>query len=109
MKKSFYVCSEMNKLREALTLRGIHWTDMSDIEDFFWICRTWFWHRDNKVSVIHGYGTYGGIQFGRDGELLEVYSTLTGNEPIGHLTAADIIRMIFKGQKDENGTEIAGA
>lgn len=101
MKKDFYVCDEMSKLREELDKRNIRWRDFTEIYDGHWICRTRFWHKDKKVSVIHGYGTYGGIMFGCDQGLLEVWSELIDDQPVGHLTAEDIIRMIFKEERHE--------
>ena len=63
------VCKEMQKLRDWLDENEICWEDVS--EDFgkgipseidyeLWICRTHFEVKGHEISVINGYGTYGG-------------------------------------------------
>jgi len=93
------VCEEMQKLRDWLDENNIDWEDMS--EDFskgsiddFWICRTWFEIKDRKISVINGYGTYGGIRFldGKNEGLLEIMGL--DDDVIGHMTADDVIAAI---------------
>ena len=90
----FYVCDEMKKLREGLDERGIVWEDAtSEYKDGLWICRTHFWYKGNRVSVIHGHGSYGGYDFiTKDQQLLEYYD---GNsEPTGWLTADGVFELL---------------
>jgi hypothetical protein len=48
--------------------------------------------------VIHGRGTYGGVScFGKDHGLLECM--IGNNEPIGYLTAEDVIEMVKEKQQ----------
>lgn len=65
------VCKEMQKLRDWLDENKIPWEDVSEdfcrfnlnkIEHEMWICRTHFNIKGHKVSVINGYGTYGGVR-----------------------------------------------
>lgn len=96
------VCEEMKKLRDWLDKNNIPWVDHS--EDFgmtgkmsMFICRTHFNADNHKVSVINGFGTYGGFS---DFEcsnrgLLEVMSDLFNDgEPVGYLTADELIEML---------------
>lgn len=91
----FYVCEEMQKLRDGLTARGIEWKDSTQRGPAYWICRTHYKHNKNKWSVVHGFGTYGGFShFSKDAQLLEcMYG---GNEPIGWLTAAEVFKLMDK-------------
>lgn len=88
------ICEEMLKLRDWLNENGIGWEDVSDE----WISRTHFVVNDCFFSVVHGRGTYGGVScFGKDYGLLEC---MIGNhEPIGYLTAEDVIEMIKEKQQ----------
>ncbi len=59
------VCDEMKKLRQMLDERKIPWEDASDAfeenKEFpMWICRTHFKYKGLNISVINGFGTYGG-------------------------------------------------
>jgi len=94
----FHVTPEMVRLRSDLDMLGIEWKDQSSvIPEDHWICRTWFWINHNKWSVIHGYGTYGGYSYwlDRDDMRLELTtSTQNGGEPIGYLTAKEIIELV---------------
>lgn len=96
----YRVTEEMKKLRAWLDENNIKWEDDSSWLDF-WVCRTHFWYDDYMWSVIHGYGTWGGFGLnGNDGELLEVMVTaVNGGNPVGWLTAKDVIGFI----KNENG------
>ena len=98
----FYICSEMQKLREYLDKNQIVWSDNSDDWEVAWICRTRFKYKKVTWSVIHGYGTYGGIDYfsGMDDQSLEVM--IDCKEPIGYLTAADIIELMEKWEKGKN-------
>jgi len=88
----FYVCEEMQKLRDGLDERKIPWKDLTD-KDALWICRTHFWIKGDRWSVVHGYGSYGGFSiFEKDKQLLEcMYG---GNEPDGWLTADEVLKMV---------------
>lgn len=70
------------------------------------IARTHFEYKGIKVSVINGFGTYGGwagangAQKEEDNEgLLEVM--VSGSEPCGWLTAVEAIRFIEEKVNDE--------
>jgi hypothetical protein len=94
----FEIVEEMQKLREWLDQNGIEWEDESD-ENFcyLWIVRTHFTYKDHHVSVVNGYGTYGGFNsFETDNEgLLEMMigeiDENSENDPIGYLTADQVI------------------
>lgn len=108
------MCDEMKKLRKELDKRGIHWKDVSSIMpecvidemvskgiDRVYadstIFRTHFEYGGYKFSVIYGYGTYGGKSAftGHDSGLLECMTEkVNGGEPVGHLTAADVIAIV---------------
>ena len=89
----FYVCNEMQKLRDGLTERGIEWKDSTQKEPAYWICQTHYKYNKNEWSVIHGFGSYGGFShFSKDAALLECMCG--GNEPVGWLTAADVFKMM---------------
>ena len=87
------VCEEMKKLRKWLDENNIEWKDLSTNMPFNNICRTHFTVNGYFFSVIHGYGSYGGWDsFYRDQGLLEC---MIGNhEPVGWLTAEDIVEQI---------------
>ena len=108
MNMPFRVCSEMEDLREYLTKHNIEWWDKSYTKDEYWICRTHFMINHNNWSVIHGFGTYGGICTfsNRDWCLLELMtSALNGGEPIGNLSAKQVIEYIeqeIKGNENKD-------
>lgn len=87
---------EMIKLRNALDERKIAWVDKSDdmgrsfpFLDMM-IYRTAYDYGGIKWSVISGFSTFGG-----DKGLLEVW--ISNSDPIGSLTAKDILTMMGKG------------
>ena len=93
------VANQMQQLRAYLDNRGIAWIDKSDDFDSLWICRTHFEFMNYNWSVINGYGTYGGINAGckyNNGLLELMVSCVNGGEPIGDLTANDIISIMEK-------------
>lgn len=61
MKSNFPPCEEMLKLRKRLTETGIEWNDCSTEM----MCQTRFRFGKLSVSVINGWGSYGGIRSGR--------------------------------------------
>ena len=93
----------MQKLREWLDQNGIEWKEKSD-EDFcyLWIVRTKFTYKDRHVSVINGYGTYGGfntLETDNEGLLEMMIGEIdenSANEPIGYLTADQVITYLEK-------------
>jgi hypothetical protein len=62
------------------------------------ICRTWLWIGERKISVINGFGTYGGIHtmyddYPNNHGLLEIM--VDGmDDVIGNLTSDDVIKII---------------
>ena len=88
------VCEEMQRLRNKLDEENIEWKDKSN--DF--VCRTHFYYGINKISVINGEGTYGGLDNGKNIGLLEMM--INYHDPIGYLNADEVIKKL-KGM-DEN-------
>lgn len=93
------LCAEMKKLRDYLDSTCIPWEDNSETVHLP-IERTHFFVKKNgcKWSVIHGYGTYGG--WSRydpiDKGLLELLAEdVNDGDPVGYLTAEDVIRLIL--------------
>lgn len=110
------ICKEMIKLRKLLTARGISWQDASVIypeekiemlfksigqklgqeRQFFdlTIYRTHFDINGTHYSAINGFGTYGGFEpyENKNHGLLELM--IDDNDPVGWLSANDIINMI---------------
>jgi len=89
------ICAEMTKLREYLDNHDISWSDDSDDCGFIWMCRTKFYVNHCHFSVINGVGSYVGVNAGckHNAGLLELWIIGKG-EPIGHLTAEDVIKEI---------------
>lgn len=94
------MCNEMYRLRTKLSERGISWDDKSSVYTAspidVTIYRTHFTVEGYFFSVIYGYGTYGGVDvFGNDKGLLECMTEkVNGGEPLGSLTADDVMRII---------------
>lgn len=100
------VCEEMQKLRTWLDENKISWEDVSEdfshnITDKFdfemWICRTHFKIKKHTISVINGYGTYGGYGiFSEDNQgLLETMGLWYGDDSVkGYLTADEVINKV---------------
>lgn len=108
------MCKEMQKLRDMLDERGIIWHDLSDItseerisllvkkglqrgyaDTTIW--RTHFEVDGIEYSVINGFGTYGGFNSytGHNLGLLECMTVkANGGEPVGHLTAEEVMEII---------------
>jgi hypothetical protein len=80
------MCEEMIKLRRELDKLGIEWRDASDDN----ISRTHFDLNNNSYSVICGRGTYGH----EVGALELMTSAINGGEPVGWLSAENIIEKI---------------
>lgn len=101
------ICGQMKKLRRILDGKKIAWEDKTEeMSDMVKIARTHFEFKGVKVSVINGFGTYGGwagangAQKEEDNEgLLEVM--VSGSEPCGWLTAVEAIRFIEEKVNDE--------
>lgn len=99
------ICKEMSKLRQYLDNKGIKWKDTSAYDNL-WICRTHFELNGYRWSVINGFGTYGGwgaLELEGDNKcLLELMTNSVNNgEPIGYLTADDVIDYIEKLRKEQ--------
>lgn len=95
------ICDEMKKLRDELDKRGIAWQDVSednsDADIDWWICRTHFDYGKYHVSVINGHGTYGGFfcsEKDNEGRLEMMTGCVNGGDPVGHLTADEIMKML---------------
>lgn len=94
------------------TRKKIKWIDQSDDVDSvsidMFICRTWLWVGDRKISVVNGYGTYGGIHpmygdYPNNHGLLEIM--VDGmDDVIGNLTSDDVIKIIELIEKFGNKT-----
>ena len=95
MENGFYICPEMEKLRDELSKRNITWSDNSD-KGFcgFWICRTHFEYKRHSWSVVHGFGTFGGFcTGGSDLQALEcMCDAINNGDPVGYLTALDVLK-----------------
>lgn len=102
------VCDEMKKLRQMLDEKNIPWHDdsevMSEDKDWpMWICRTFFEYKGMKISVINGFGTYGGWYGANPGMkedenmgLLEIM--IEGKIGLGWLRTEDIMEAM--GEKE---------
>ena len=89
------IVEEMKKLREYLDDHKIQWKDDSSESCGLWMCRTHFTVRKNFWSVINGYGSYGGFDTfsPKNKGLLELMTNeVNGGEPVGYLTADEVIR-----------------
>lgn len=89
---------EMERLRMMLDYNGLEWADKSDnkIPEMA-IERTHLYFGGILCSIIHGYGTYGGYNSftERDEGLLELMcEKVNDGEPLGELTADDVIVII---------------
>ena len=92
---------ELEKFRLELVKRGIQYTDASTPEiQGMRIDRIHFFYQDRHYSVIHGIGTYGGLNkyTRKDNGLLEVYGGKY-DDPVGFLTADDVVKLIFDQDK----------
>ena len=101
------ICGQMKKLRRILDEKKIAWEDKTEeMSDMVKIARTHFEYKGIKVSVINGFGTYGGwagangARKEEDNEgLLEVM--VSGSELCGWLTAVEAIRFIEEKVNDK--------
>lgn len=89
------MCKEMEKLRKALDKNAISWEDASE-NGILPITRTHFEYKGYEWSVIHGFGTYGGWNsIDPDAGLLEIMSSaVNGGEPLGWLTAKEVMDLV---------------
>lgn len=89
-----YVCEEMQKLRKYLEENNIEYQDISES----YMCRTIFVYKKKRISVINGLGSYGGVDIhtGENRGFLEVWGKPFGKNPVGHLTADNIIATLWK-------------
>ena len=111
------VCEEMQSLRDWLDNNDIKWEDMSEdwgryLKDFngefydHWMVRTHFKLDGVFVSVINGFGSYGGYYlYEKDNKgLLEVMVN-NNNEPIGYLTHQGVIEILNEIKENKNGMD----
>lgn len=88
---------QFKRFKEILEKRGIKYKDLSDPRYGHFIERVHFWYKRKLISVIHGFGTYGGWNsFQSDSGLLEVWADRS-DEPVGYLTAKGAELLIFGG------------
>lgn len=96
---------EMERLRMMLDYNGLEWADKSDNKiPEMTVERTHLYFGEMLCSIIHGYGTYGGYNSftGHDEGLLELMCELVnGGEPIGELTADDVITILLEIQSKQ--------
>lgn len=97
---------EMTKLRKLLTEHGIEWHDSSTPPEYtIQIDRTHFDYKGFNWSVINGFGTYGGIGIFRNKKnmgLLELMSNaINDGEPIGYLTAAQVMDYVLQQEEQK--------
>ena len=92
-------CEEMAKLVEMLKSYGIGCnTNLECFENYYKFITTFYWqfekNKQTPVSVINGYGTYGGYSSVRptNAGLLEM--RIGESEPIGSLTANEVIKYL---------------
>ena len=107
------MCEEMSRLREWLDKKGIEWHDMSAICDYTTIekmrilgidkqyadttiYRTHFDYKGHEISVINGYGTYGGYEPFTDKNYGCLEMMIDENEPLGWLSAKEVIKKLEK-------------
>ena len=88
------VCKEMKKLRKYLTEHEIEWWDDSSISSLHWMVRTKFHYKGREFSVINGVGSYGGCVTVDCKNVGLLECMIDGREPIGHLTAKEVIDKI---------------
>lgn len=82
---------EMIKLRKELDKLGVPWEDRSEVGDgMLGIYRTHFYIDKNRWSVICGSGTYGH----EAGALELMTSAINGGDPVGWLSAENVIEKV---------------
>ena len=98
----FEICDEMKKLRKLLDNKKIEWVDATEeMSEWVKIARTHFTYNGFDVSVVNGFGTYGGwsgANIGANEEkdnlgLLEVYIPSYGDHG-GWLKAEELMKYI---------------
>lgn len=98
-------CNEMKKLKRWLKDRGVKYECYDDYDQVRAIARIHFKINGCKWSCIHGYGTQGGRSCvnEKDPGLLELYALNRKNDPIGFLTAEEVIKIVGEEKCEENG------
>lgn len=96
------VTKEMQLLRDKLDEIGVKYMPYNDHFGNLTITGTWFFDNAGvRWSVIHGFGTMGGYDGIRADEgLLEIWNGKS-SEPIGYLTAEQVITLVFERKEDE--------
>lgn len=83
--------NEMIKMRKELDELGVSWEDRSEVgEGMLGIYRTHFYIGENRWSVVSGSGTYGH----EVGALELMTSAINGGEPVGWLSAENVIEKV---------------
>lgn len=97
------MCNELCKLRTYLDDKNIEWFDKSDS----YIDRVHFYINGVLWSAINGFGTYGGyrgyLDFEENGNTGLIELMIGDTEPIGWLTADDVIGYIENKEVVNNG------
>lgn len=105
------ICKEMLKLRSWLNEKDIRWFDRSSITSQEYIDlmamfeiepqyadttihRTHFEFREHHISVINGYGTYGGFEPLENKNYGALEMMIDDREPIGWLSAENVIQKL---------------
>lgn len=105
------ICEEMIKLRDWLDEKGILWVDKSSITSQGYIdlmakfeiepqyadttiYRTHFQFREHNISVIYGYGTYGGFDQLANKNYGALEMMIDDRDPIGWLSAENVIQKL---------------
>lgn len=99
------MCEEMINFRNQLDQKGIKWIDKSDENEHFVMHRTHFDYDGKLISVINGYGSYGGFSFFSEKNLGLLEVMVGENEPVGWLTCEEAIDYIFNGKSDYEAEE----
>lgn len=105
------ICEEMIKLRNWLDEEGVLWVDKSSITSQGYIDlmakfeiepqyadttihRTYIPFREHSISVINGYGTYGGFEPLENKNYGALEMMIDDNEPVGWLSAENVIQKL---------------
>lgn len=101
--QEYIMCHELEKLTKMLDEKGIEWSDRSSGEGETRIWRVHFRTSPHKRwSAINGFCTYGGLKSiqGQDINygLIELWDFTKKNDPVGWLTAEDVMRIVFEGE-----------
>lgn len=92
---------ELKVIQEILELNKIPYEERHHIDEPYSLYRLHFVYKGNKWSVVSGYGSYGGnkglLEIMRLGQVESEELYPANDEPIGWLTAEEVMLMIFGG------------